>query len=358
MTPEAMQIDMLYRDQQQRGARPMIPWIAEGEKFALIGLQVATDRSVADGVIAEGCEAYTSVKLDMPGHWREWLGTMRVEDIEASTLILVSRQKSRNPKVLDGENQALKRKVGRWLTALQLVCPLDTFEDPIQASGCLLGGELDVREVGTLQRCHDSLIGPRTEVTVEQLVDAAGIVAVLEHLMATPGPHLWRLMRCLEIYQQARTLSDPMDRIHQFARCVEGLLATSTGNSKARFKSRTELFIGPGHHELMGTIFDIRSEVEHLHEDRSLAVFDRARRIEIAKMEAMVSELARHILHRILSDADLALRLGSKKLLEDFWGLETKERQAIWGTTYDIMTPIRGLREDRISDRDLGMAES
>jgi hypothetical protein len=205
-----------------------------------------------------------------------------------------------------------------------------------------------------LHRFHDNLIDLRSEVSVDHLVDAASVVAVLERLMETPGPHLWRLMRCLEIYQKARTLTDPMNRIHQFVRCIEGLLATTTGNSRSRFKSRTELFIGPNHHELMGAIFDKRSEVEHLHEDESLVEFDRAKRLEIAKMEVMVSELARHILYQILSDADLSLRLGSKKLLEAFWGLEASERQAIWGEPYDLMSPLQGFREDWISDRELG----
>jgi hypothetical protein len=332
----------------------MIPWMVDGEKFALIGLQVATDKSVLNGPVAEGCEAYTSLKLDMPGHWREWLGTLRVEDIEASTLILVSRQSSKNPKVLDGENQTLSRKVGWWLTGLQLACPLSVYEDPIQAGGCLTDGELDVRTVGTLSRFQDSIIDMRAKVTVEHLVDAAGTVAVFERLMASPRPHLWRLMRCLEIYQKARTLRDPMDRIHQFVRCIEGFLATTTGNSRARFKSRTELFIGPSHHEMMGAIFDKRSEVEHLHEDESLAEFDRVKRLEISQMEVMVSELTRHILHRAFSDPNLALRLGSKTLLEEFWGLEATERQAIWGAPYDLMSPLKGYREDWISDRDLG----
>jgi hypothetical protein len=61
-------------------------------------------------------------------------------------------------------------------------------------------------------------------------------------------------MRCLQIYQEARKLFDPMDRIHQFSRCLEGLLATAPGQSKKQFKSRTELFVGPKHHETMGTI--------------------------------------------------------------------------------------------------------
>lgn len=146
-----------------------------------------------------------------------------------------------------------------------------------------------------------------------------------------------------------------MDRIHQFTRCIEGLLCTSSGNSKARFKSRTELFVGPAHHDTMDTIYNIRSEVEHLHEDRRLHPFNRPPRMEIAKMEIIVGELARHVLSNILRDPEMVLRLGSREKLEAFWSLEPKKRQEIWHAQYDLLKPINGLREDNISDHDLGL---
>ena len=45
------------------------------------------------------------------------------------------------------------------------------------------------------------------------------------------------------------------------ARCIDGLILPDTGKTKQQFKSRTELFIGPRHHELMGDIYDLRSAV-------------------------------------------------------------------------------------------------
>lgn len=336
----------------------MIPWIAEGEKFSLIGLQVATDSSVADGPIAEGLEAYTSLKLEFDGHWREWLGSIRLEDIEACTLILVSRGKSRAPGILDGENQALSRNVGLWYTGLMLACPLNAWQDPITAGGALYRGDLEFREVGTLEAPHDSTVSSRSEVSVEHLVEAGRIASIMAELVASSDVRLWRLMRCLEIYQKARKLRDPMDRIHQFARCVEGLLATAPGQSKKQFKSKTELFIGPHHRETMGTIYDIRSEVEHLHEDLRLEPFDRARRLEIAKMEIVVGELARRVLLRIFGDAALAVRMGSRDDLETFWQRDLAERQNIWGPTLDPLAPLQGLREDHISDEELGLEQS
>lgn len=189
----------------------MTNWLREGEKFSLIGLQVDADSSVSDGPIDEGLEAYSSLKLDTPGHWREWLGTIRVEDVEACTLILVSRRRSRTPSILDGENQALSRKVGLWYTELMLACPLDVWQDPITAGGALHDGELDFREFGTLHAPHGSTIGPRSQVTIESLVEAARVASVIEQLVTNPEANRWRLMRCLQIYQEARKLFDPMD---------------------------------------------------------------------------------------------------------------------------------------------------
>jgi hypothetical protein len=333
----------------------MTIWLREGEKFSLIGLQVDADSSVSDGPVGDGLEAYTSLKLDTPGDWREWLGTIRVEDVEACTLILVCRRKSRTPGIVDAESKALSRNVGLWYTGLMLACPLDVWADPITAGGSLEGGKLDFREFGTLHAPHGSTIKPRSKVTIDSLVEAAHVASVIDQLVATPETDRWRLMRCLQIYQEARKLFDPMDRIHQFTRCIEGLLATSRGNSKARFKGRTELFVGPKHHETMGTIYDIRSEVEHLHEDLRLRPFDRAKRLEMAKMEVVVGELARHVLHRIFRDAALAVKMGSRDDLEAFWQLDPAERQATWGPTYDLMAPLAGVREEYIRDEELGM---
>jgi hypothetical protein len=42
------------------------------------------------------------------------------------------------------------------------------------------------------------------------------------------------------------------------------------GKTQQQFKVRTELFIGPRHHDMMGEMYDVRSAVENLHENRYL----------------------------------------------------------------------------------------
>jgi hypothetical protein len=53
------------------------------------------------------------------------------------------------------------------------------------------------------------------------------------------------------------------------------------GKGASDFKTRTELFIGPGHDDAVGRIYADRSSVEHLHEDRLLEPFERAKRLEL-----------------------------------------------------------------------------
>jgi hypothetical protein len=42
------------------------------------------------------------------------------------------------------------------------------------------------------------------------------------------------------------------------------------------------------HNHLMGEIYDVRSAVEHLHENKYLEVFDRTQRLDLAKKELIV----------------------------------------------------------------------
>jgi len=44
-----------------------------------------------------------------------------------------------------------------------------------------------------------------------------------------------------------------MDRLHHYCRCIDGLIV----QDEAAAQSRTELLIGPGHHDMMGEIYEV-----------------------------------------------------------------------------------------------------
>lgn len=118
------------------------------------------------------------------------------------------------------------------------------------------------------------------------------------------------------------------------------MILPDIGKTKQQFKSRTELFIGPGHHDLMGALYDIRSNVEHLHENRYLETFDREVRLDLLKKEAIVEHVARAALARIINQEALWPHYGNTAGLERYWELTPAERRKIWGHPIDPMSSI------------------
>jgi len=45
--------------------------------------------------------------FEIDGYWREWLGSVRVENLNQTSLALIAHAQSDHPEVLDHENNAL-----------------------------------------------------------------------------------------------------------------------------------------------------------------------------------------------------------------------------------------------------------
>lgn len=109
-----------------------VEWIIEGEKYAVVGLSVKVKQNVPNGLIAPRLWVVNGPQFQMPIHWKEWLGTIRAEEVEAANLFLLSKIKSERPDVLDGENQTLQRLVSLFYVGL---FAFEHFFDRTQA-GC------------------------------------------------------------------------------------------------------------------------------------------------------------------------------------------------------------------------------
>jgi hypothetical protein len=255
-------------------------WIADGEKYALVGLSVKVEGDFQTGRISPSLWVLANTTFNIPPHWREWLGSIRVGEFEQFELFLLSKLPSSTPEILDAENQTLQQRVWNFYIGLLLASTFAPAHKPVMLTGARRNGELDIRQ----QRDFDSLVPrifhPYPPVVFENLQLAARLGENLMTLAAGPPPGgTWRLFRGLHIYTEARANGDILERLHQYSRCIDGLILPNAGETKRQFKSRTELFIGPRHHDMMGEIYDIRSAVEHLHENRYLEGFDRATRL-------------------------------------------------------------------------------
>lgn len=261
-----------------------------------------------------------------------------------------------SPAVLDAENELLKRRVWSLYIGLLLSSTFTLDRPPILLSGARQDGELDIRDQTLLELSASSLIRPYASVNPAMVEQAARFAQLYEQLVASPPPRgPWRFFRAATVYVEARQTREVLDRLHQFCRCIDGLILSEPGKGAKQFKSRTELFIGPGHHELMGELYAIRSDIEHLHEHKYLEIFDRPARLNLAEKAAIAEHIARHALGHILSAPALWSHFGNSTNLASFWQLSSNDRQNLWGppmiSLADALSEYDPLS---ISDFDLG----
>jgi hypothetical protein len=242
--------------------RDTASWIDEGQKYAVIARSIKLDDAVPLREITPHHWAFADARFEVPAHWREWLGTIRTEEVEDSNLFLLSKMRSQAPEVLDAETAKLKRHAWHFYVGLLLASRSAPSHKPVMLAGCRQNGEINVRSQDEFDPAVASIVRHYPAVTLDELLLGARIASQIASIETAPlrGGH-WRLFRVLHLYLEARTIRDPLDRLHQYCRCIDGLIVSKQGEARKQFKSRTELFIGPGHHDMMGETYDIRSEL-------------------------------------------------------------------------------------------------
>jgi hypothetical protein len=345
----------IERDAVAKDRRNSASWVDDGEKYAVIALAVKLDDAVPLQQMTPHHWAFAGERFDMPPHWREWLGTIRTQEVEGSDLFLLSKMRSQTPDILDGENIELKRRAGHFYSGLLLASPFAPAHSPVMLSGSLCDGEIGIRTQDNLEPAIPSIVRHYPPVTLADLQLAAKLAEQIAALEVAPlnGGH-WRLFRVYHLYLEARAIRDNMDRLHQYCRCIEGLIVSEPGQGRNRFKSRTELLIGPRHHALMGETYDVRSDVEHLHENKHLEVFDRVARLELVKKLEMMEYIARSALVRILLDSKLWPHFANTDALKVFWALDGQQQRALWGGIIDPNDALADFDPQYIHDGHLG----
>ncbi|WP_157100211.1 hypothetical protein [Rhodoplanes sp. Z2-YC6860] len=328
-------------------------WFDDSDKFAFVAMDVKTEDAVRSGAVAPGLWVLGG-RFNFPNEWREWLGSIKAEEVESSNLLLMSKLPSKTPEILDGENRDLKHIVSAFYVGLLLSSHFATSHKPVILSGSKRNGELNLRDVGDFDAPVPGEIRAYPALLASEIESGARIGLKIKSLeQASIADDKWRLFRVIHLYQETRANPDVLDRLHQYARCIDGLILPDAGKTKQQFKSRTELFIG-AHHDLMGEIYDVRSAVEHLHVNRYLETFDRESRLDLLKKEAIVEYVARTSIARVIENPKLWPHFANAKSLAEFWSLTSAERQTIWGERVDPMEPLAEYNPRYISDAMLG----
>jgi hypothetical protein len=281
---------------------------------------------------------YRKTNFNLSENWKKWIGSLSTDRLEKADLFLVSKGPSTAPKVLDGDNERYKKRIFDFYIGLLISASALYHDSPFILTGAHIGDEVDVRQVGDYKTPQYIPGSPYDKIDLNHLNTAASIAEALKQIQGTGKHH--RLIRVIRTFYEGIVEDRAGKALHQFIRCIEGLILPEIGNTKRRFLSRTELFIGPRHHELMGILYDIRSAVEHMHDPfYYLSIKDeKEREATIFKSSLEAKSIAQYCIKRILTRESLRKHFENEVTIRSFWDLDNAEKRKLWGDTLDIDT--------------------
>ena len=99
-------------------------WIADGEKYALLGFSVkVTDKNLYRLDLSPNFQIIRASDFRIPDEWRGWLGSIRVEEVEACDLFISSKLTSATPDVLPARTSCSQPAYGRCTAACSSAAP-------------------------------------------------------------------------------------------------------------------------------------------------------------------------------------------------------------------------------------------
>lgn len=311
--------------------------IKSGQKFSFVGLSVNVDDKLPqDMPFQQGLWATRQLPVALDDEWKKWIGSIRSERIaEDCNLFLCAAMDSVEPGVLDHENKQLDSAVMRLFDGLMLTGNVNTTATPILIGGAYQHDGLTVRSISDLRRPLIPAGVDYDDVTADMM--ALAYLHTMGRINFEKTTSYDRIARVLFIYDNAVVTQFIHERLHQFCRCVEGMILPAVSKTTKQFVSRTELFVGPSQHDTMRVLYEMRSKVEHMHDyDWPIGLAERDRRLLVMRRAAMVEELARLCISRFLVTEDVWPYYASPDQLAQFWALPAADRQKLWGPPFDL----------------------
>ena len=312
--------------------------IPVGSKYAMLALPARYMRLRISDPVDLGNLAYVTggLPFPLPDHWRDWLGSLRADALNAADLFLVTHAPSKAPWGLDRENQILENQLRLLYFGILVAAPHFGHDE-----GMLLTGTRDDSQVDVRGATHfDPVLSPPGSHGVpldDSLLRLGEKISRAAESLQGAGEHsrVWRITHAFSDALHSDRLGA---RLHQCVRCIEGFVYPDIGQTKKQMRSRTRLLIGRGHETLVDTLFDLRSAVEHLHGPYSLMAGTdrRAQDLELAELCYKSQAIARLCILRLFTTPRLWTHFANDSSLKAFWSLKQDAREALWGETLDV----------------------
>ncbi len=331
--------------------------LESNEKYGLVVLPsiLISDHLPNDYQLSSDLWISRNAPFGVPRQWREWMGSLKIKDIEKASLFLLTKKPSKHPDHLDEDNEICKKRVGQFYWGLLLTGFVNCYEKPLLLTGAKLGGSVDVRQFGEFNLPRLPIGLPPENIKIERLCEAALVANLLPSL---EGPERFdRFSRILHSYYAGLLDHNPVNSLYQFVRCIEGFIYPEKGKTTKQFSSRTSIFLGPGHHSLATQLYDMKSSIEHLHDPfRDIkGGTEKKKRLILFQRSIEAEAIARFCIKRVLTGEGVQEWFENDERLIEFWKLDTGKRQRIWGPPMAITNISSQFREDLVTDMDLGL---
>jgi len=287
--------------------------------------------------LSDGIRVMPGVPVHNLDVWKEWIGSIRMENLEKANLVLLIEEPSDNPEIFDDVHERLGDDLCRLFHLMHLRSGIE-----YQGADLLLGSsEQSTPKIWRMSRqptFFPSKGCRRALVTKEWLEDAITLCAGVITLETNKAE---RVIRGLDTLLKGLKEKAGQNRLHQFVRSLEALILPDEGKTTKQFTHRCQTFARADHdtQSLLQEAFKMRSATEHLHswdkavqhylvEQREAVCWQRTRQIE---------HLACDAYSRVLRNAALRKHFVTDDAIANFWKkLSDSERRSLWGDPLDI----------------------
>jgi hypothetical protein len=283
--------------------------------------------------------------IEAEDHWREWLGSVVMDEMAKEGLAVYVTAPSEHPEVLDAVNAALSERVNDTLNGL-LLQGIPPFERGILVSGANANGTVGIRQHSSFRDLYPLAIqrlSARFVVGRAELVRSLSLARLVRSIQSAPRPEWGRLIRAVSTLLKANHETNLVgDRLHQLVRSLEGLIKPRIGQSRDDFAHRgqTIALANVATRDILLELYDLRSAVEHLNDPIDALPpggTEQQRRDRINQRTRQAEALARFAVLKVLESAEMFTAFRSDASMDTFWSLQDHERLALWGSRIDIV---------------------
>jgi hypothetical protein len=307
--------------------------IREGEKFAILAVENCATPLREAVELSDGTQVLSNVPAELSANWKKWLGEIRTEQLGDANLVFLRRRVSPTPQNFDHENKQLAYELTDIFWLLQLSGVLEYQKAFILTGASEKGSDVNYRDFNELLHFGRSG-GPIKPLTVERLELALTHRGVWDDIRVNATEYR-RLKRGLRLLARVLRESDGAERLHGFVRALEALVLPKTGKTRRQLIHRCKLLVSNAAvvEEFVGRAFDMRSDVEHVHEqDRSLddVAADEREAYALHVMQQL-ERLTCGAYLNVLSNSSVREHFRTDESLAAFWSLDEAEQRTHWG---------------------------